>query len=116
MTFGFCSLLTTHENTKLTVMIQKQTQKRLRHNNDRKSQKRQKNWKSTRGVAPKKGGKIILYSATEIKQTLHVSFCVSETRIELIWKVRYSMELSFLLLLLLLLLLSLLLLLLLLLL
>ena len=46
MTFGFCSLL--------TVMIQEQTQKRLRHNNDRKSQKRQKNWKSTRGVAPTK--------------------------------------------------------------
>ena len=54
MTFGFCSLLINHENTKLTVMIQKQTQKRLRHNNDRKSQKRQKNWKSTRGVAPTK--------------------------------------------------------------
>ena len=64
MTFGFCSLLITHENTKLTVMIHKQTQKRLRHNNDRKSQKRQKNWKSTRGVAPTKNVIILVVTVT----------------------------------------------------
>ena len=64
MTFGFCSLLITHANTKLTVMIQKQTQKRLRHNNDRKSQKRQKNWKSTRGVAPTKNGIVLVVTVT----------------------------------------------------
>ena len=64
MTFGFCSLLTTHENTKLTVMIQNKHKKRLRHNNDRKSQKRQKNWKSTRGVAPTKSGIILVVTVT----------------------------------------------------
>ena len=66
-------------------MIQKQTQKRLRHNNDRKSQKRQKNWKSTRGVAPTKTVMILCSHCELVVSTVQDSGCQAAKTLKKKW-------------------------------